>query len=91
MASPRPRAPPPWPYGTEAEWRAWDEILARLSPLELPHRDQLRIECHRELLRIARCQPMAAAPKRPALVPVYDERHKARREGEPHAGDSDPL
>ena len=64
--------PRPWPYSSEVEWSAWREFLDRAEPLGLPNIDALKVECQRELARIARCTSAEPVRPKPRLVPTIE-------------------
>ena len=73
---PLPPIPLPWPFSTETDWLAFRDALAHVTD---PEAEYWRIECRRELERIARCRSSPAQPLRHAVVPVPGEMHAGSR------------
>jgi hypothetical protein len=60
------RAPQPWPFSSETDWRLW---RGHLDDVQMPHLATLKREADAEIARIVRCRFGRREPKRPAAVP----------------------
>src|SRR5215217_2814362 len=60
------RAPQPWPFSSETDWRLWRGYL---DDAQMPHLATLKREADAEIARIVRCRYGRREPKRPAAVP----------------------
>jgi hypothetical protein len=60
------RAPEPWPFSSEADWRLW---RVHLDHIKAPHIATLKREADAEIARIEHCREGRWEPKRPELVP----------------------
>jgi hypothetical protein len=60
------RAPQPWPFSSETDWRLWRD---HLDHAQLSNVATLKREADAEIARIIRCQEGRWEPKKPALVP----------------------
>src|SRR5829696_1000696 len=60
------RAPQPWPFSSETDWRLW---RGHLDDVQMPHLATLKREADAEIARIVRCRYGRREPKRPAAVP----------------------
>lgn len=70
-AMPLPPLPDPWPLSSAEEWQNFRQALEGVPGSLGEH---LRIECARELDRIARCASSRAEPPRHDIVPGPVER-----------------
>jgi hypothetical protein len=60
------RAPQPWPFSSETDWRLWRGYL---DHVQVPHLPTLKREADAEIARIVRGRAGKGEPKRLALVP----------------------
>ena len=64
---PLPPIPRPWPFSPESAWRVFSDALTQTTD---PESGFWRIECRRELERIARCRRSSPVEPLRGLVPA---------------------